>query len=87
MTKNKDEATIVELRFMYSEGYFGVNIDRIMKIAVVGKSIYVWFNEEAVEDDSIPYDLDIPFESEFSADRSYEEFMKVRRKLNMKRIK
>ena len=72
---------------MYSEGYFGVNVDRIMKIAAVGKNIYVWFNEAAIEDDSIPYDLDIPFESELSADRSYEEFMKVRRKLNMKRIK
>lgn len=74
---------LVEIKEVWSDGLFGVTVDKVKKVTVYETSIHIWFSEP---EDEEPWDLTIEHVSHEDATNSYHELLNLMRRLRMKRV-
>lgn len=79
---NEEELT---KNMVYTEGIFGVNPMTVKHINQHEDRIYMWFTDGYKNDEL--WDLEVPFDSEFSAKRSYNNLLEVMRTFKIRVVK
>jgi hypothetical protein len=80
-----DNEEELSMNIVYSEGVFGINPKTVKNIRQHEDRIYMWFTDGHKNDEL--WDLELPFESEFSAKRSYNDLMEIVRTFKIKLVK
>lgn len=86
MTNDNDDVKVVEVPTILSEGEFGISINNIEHMTVMGNSIMFWFNKEHMSPER-GWDLQVPFGSSQEAEEALEDFRHIVRRLQMRRVK